>query len=480
MTTVLEILVALGLAAQALIGLSFFISCIWEDENRAAMVAGFQFAGMLVLLGLFFYFSRIGFFDTVGGSTVLIGSAVAGGIAVYALVLKMDPNPKALKGAEGHIIGPVEQFDERETVFSRNRAMRPGSEQYRTFYADHPEWEANDTARRETGGPVGRPGTIDNPHHLPNVCASGASATIAMHLSYPNIVKPEQNAALKGKRVDMTAQEASQRVKGYVRSLGARLVGITEINPLWVYSKRGEIFHENWKDWGKPIDLQHRYAVVFALEMDFRMIAAAPHTPTSIDSQGRYAEGAMIAAQVAAYIANLGFSATADHVRHYDTMMVPLAVDAGLGELGRLGYLMTKKFGPRIRLGAVTTDLPLIPDKPVDIGVADFCRICKKCAVCCPSNSIPTDDDPTSVNGTLRWKLNAETCFEYWGKVGTGCNICMRVCPWSHAGTFPHRLIKEMVTRNRLSRRLFFLLDDVFYGKKPKPKKGPGWVRYYG
>ena len=56
----------------------------------------------------------------------------------------------------------------------------------------------------------------------------------------------------------------------------------------------------------------------------------------------------------------------------------------------------------------------------------------------------------------------------------------MRVCPWSHAGTFPHQLIKEMVTRNRLSRRLFFLLDDVFYGKKPQPKKGPGWVRYFG
>ena len=51
MTTVLEILVALGLAAQALIGLSFFVSCIWEDENRAALFAGLQFTGMLVLLG---------------------------------------------------------------------------------------------------------------------------------------------------------------------------------------------------------------------------------------------------------------------------------------------------------------------------------------------------------------------------------------------------------------------------------------------
>jgi epoxyqueuosine reductase QueG len=116
------------------------------------------------------------------------------------------------------------------------------------------------------------------------------------------------------------------------------------------------------------------------------------------------------------------------------------AVDAGLGEVGRSGYLMTKELGPRVRLSAVTTDLPLVPDKPVDMGVEDFCEICKKCAVCCPSQSIPMGEQ-AEVNGTLRWKLNAETCFDYWGKIGTDCNVCMRVCPWSHARTFPHKII---------------------------------------
>ena len=155
--------------------------------------------------------------------------------------------------------------------------------------------------------------------------------------------------------------------------------------------------------------------------------------------------------------------------------MVPMAIDAGLGELGRFGYLMTKEFGPRVRLSAVTTDLPLIPDQPVDIGVDDFCTICKKCAVCCPSNSIPMGDQ-YEFNGSLRWKLNAETCFEYWGKVGTDCNVCMRVCPWSHATTFPHRLLRAMIRRNPISRHLFSWMDDIFYGRKPKPKSGPKWA----
>ena len=86
-------------------------------------------------------------------------------------------------------------------------------------------------------------------------------------------------------------------------------------------------------------------------------------------------------------------------------------------------------------------------------------------------------EDPVEVNGTLRWKLNAETCFDYWGTVGTDCNICMRVCPWSHANTFPHKIIRKLITRNRYSRRLFSIMDDIFYGKKPKPKVAPKWCK---
>jgi reductive dehalogenase len=135
--------------------------------------------------------------------------------------------------------------------------------------------------------------------------------------------------------------------------------------------------------------------------------------------------------------------------------MVPLAVDAGLGESSRMGYLITGELGPRIRLSAVTTDLPLVPDHPVDIGVEDFCQACKKCARLCPSQSIPRGDQEIH-NGTLRWKLDEWTCFVYWAKVGTDCNVCMRVCPWSHPRTLPHRAIMWAVARNARARRVFF------------------------
>jgi hypothetical protein len=56
----------------------------------------------------------------------------------------------------------------------------------------------------------------------------------------------------------------------------------------------------------------------------------------------------------------------------------------------------------------------------------------------------------------------------------------MRVCPWSHARTFPHRLIVALVSRNRWARRVFNVMDDLFYGRKPKPKSPPEWTGLKG
>jgi hypothetical protein len=54
----------------------------------------------------------------------------------------------------------------------------------------------------------------------------------------------------------------------------------------------------------------------------------------------------------------------------------------------------------------------------------------------------------------------------------------MKVCPWSHADTMPHRLIKWLVSRNSISRRLFAVMDDIFYGKRPKARPAPKWAQF--
>jgi len=475
---VLIFLCVLGLAIQAFIGLGFFISSVWEKERRATVFAAVQFAGMTALLIIFLLLVGRGFFKTTPGMAVLIAGYILVVLAAIFMMRRTAPNQRALQGATGYIVGKGSRFDERMMVFARNRSLRPGSKQYNEFYREHPELEKYDSERRDKGGTLGKIGLIDKPNEGPNVAALLASITIPIQLCSPEMVKPHSHPLLNGEKIDLSPSEATTRIKGYAKNIGADLVGIAKINPLWIYSHRGEIHLENWEDWGREIPADHKYAVVVAEEMSVDMIGSAPHTPSLMESMKNYAKGAYISTQLAAFIANLGYEATANHLRHYTAILPPLAVDAGLGEVGRLGYLMTKEFGPRVRLSAVTTNLPLIPDKPVDIGVEDFCKFCKKCATCCPSQSIPDDHEPKKFNGTLKWKLNDETCFGYWAKAGTDCCICMKVCPWSHARTFPHRLIVWLIARNKYARRIFSVMDNIFYGRISIPKAAPKWARF--
>ena len=98
---------------------------------------------------------------------------------------------------------------------------------------------------------------------------------------------------------------------------------------------------------------------------------------------------------------------------NYRVMCDPVAYDAGLGELGRLGLLITPQFGPRIRLSIVSTNLPLVYDNPIVLGVQDFCAFCKKCAVNCPSGAVAMGEKGI-YNGIEKWQSNQESCYSFW------------------------------------------------------------------
>ncbi len=139
---------------------------------------------------------------------------------------------------------------------------------------------------------------------------------------------------------------------------------------------------------------------------------------------------------------------------------------------------MTPQLGPRVRLGVVTTDLPLMADQPTwNPAVIDFCEQCQKCALACPVQAIPLDDRRQYEDGTLRWKIDPERCYTYWTKIGTDCGRCMAVCPYSHADNLLHNLIRYGVDRSANFRKAAIKLDDLIYGNKPKPHSPPKWVR---
>ena len=444
----------------------FLYESIREKEPRAPKI-GWALLGTLVLLA---------FFTVIVPSVRWPVAAFFGLIFVIGLLflIPVKPSPVPLKGSMGHVVGEVKRFDERDIPFARNRSLPPGSEIYKRYYEMHPNREEPDARRRDKGGPVGRTGAIDN-FYGPNVSMINASFSLPPMLGPYAEAEPE-NA---GSSDSVEPERASEIVKGFAKHLGADLVGICRVNLFWAYSHRGEIYYNNWDQWGKEIPEPLPYAVVFATEMKPETVGSGPHTPTLVESSANYAKGAYISTILSRWFAGIGYRAVAQHSRHYDLLMVPLAVDAGLGECGRNGYLISDGLGPRVRIFAVLTDMPLIPDKPVSLGADEFCRRCQKCAAACPSQSIPAGDK-TVFNGVKKWKLDEDSCFAYWGRAGTDCSICMGVCPFSRPNRSIHRLVRWLLARSPLARRFFPVLDNLIYGKKWKPRPVPAWVDYRG
>jgi len=410
---------------------------------------------------------------------VIFGLGILAGLA---FLIRPRAGARSLKGALGYVAGEAARADEREIVFARNRSLRPRSAEFERYYRMHPQHKEYDEQRRRKGGPLGRPGAIDRGFR-PNVAMLRSSFQLPHLLGPHAVVDPEKAsqhdayAEADTAPTEIDPAQATRIVKGWAKHLGADLVGVCRINPLWAYSRRGEIHYGNWEDWGEEIPEPLPFGVGVATAMEAGNIAAAPHTPTVVESGLGYARGAYITTVLAHWFGAMGFKAIAEHNRRYDLLMVPLAIDAGLGELGRQGYLIAPRFGPRVRLFAVQTDMPLIPDEPVGIGAERFCERCQKCALSCPSQSIP-QGPKTVVRGIKRWKLNEETCFDYWSKVGTDCCVCMAVCPFSRPARSIHLLVKWLLRRSALAGIVFPHLDNIVYGQKWRPRPAPDWLDY--
>ncbi len=461
-----------------LIGLFLYFAyrSIMERAGRAARI-GLLAALLHLILGVLLV-TLPGILWPAGLILVVMSASVG----FFLLPLRRSEEPAS--GTMGYAAGErgqIDRVDERDIVFARNRSLVPGRAEYERYYNEmRPDLKEADDRRRARGGPLGRPGSIDGSPGPLLAMLAGAFQMPTYLGPYAKADPQEASARPYARGQAQTAarlspEKASMIVKGWARHLGADLVGICRVDPLWAYSHRGEIYYENWEDWGKELPEPLPYAVVIATEMDEPAVATAPHTPSVVESAVNYSKGAYITTILAQWFAGLGYRAVAEHNRHYDLLMVPLAVDAGLGEMGRQGYLIADRFGPRVRLFAVQTDMPLQADHPIDLGAREFCRRCLKCADSCPSKAIPGGPEAES-NGIRRWKLDAEKCFDYWGKVGTDCCICMAVCPFSRPDRSFHRLVRWILKRSGPARKVFPYADNILYGKKWRPKSAPDWM----
>lgn len=356
---------------------------------------------------------------------------------------------------------PNSKYDERDIVFSRRR-LKEGTEKFNEYYERRPENLEKDLNFKTKPGLLSE----DSTNYNPLVYAS-AEATFFTVEQFIDKVDGEISA----KKIDLTPETITHYLKKWAKHLGVKDIGITEVQEYHKYSYGGRSFN-----YGQEIQLNHKYAIAFSVEMDHYMTATGPLAPTVLESAQQYLNAGSIAIQLATFLRNIGHSSRAHIDGNYQVLCPLVARDAGLGEIGRMGLLITPNLGPRVRLAVVTTDTPLIIDTvKEDKSVIDFCNKCMKCAEVCPSNSISFEDRKI-INGVERWQIDASSCFTFWCTNGTDCGKCMSVCPYSHPSNLLHNFIRFGIRNNIYFRKLAILLDDYFYGKKPLSKPIPKWM----
>ena len=385
-------------------------------------------------------------------------------LILITLLLLLVP----MKGARRYgFRPPVAKFHEADSVLSR-RLLQPGTEPYERYYATHPDFQKADDRARDTPGLLA-PGS--KYYHAYLFSAANANFRLIGALAPYTHRDPSGGPQKVAPPAPGNPSGASRFFLHWLKQNGAHSAGIARLEDYHLYSHKGRGPLS-----GQPIENNHTHAIALTVEMNHRMLSYAPAAPAVLESSEQYLRSGVLAMKLAVLIREMGYGATAHIDGNYEVICPLVAVDAGLGTIGRMGLLMTPELGPRVRIAVVTTSIPLIPTPAeLDRTVLHFCDHCRKCTDNCPVAAIP-EGPRIPEGGVERWRLNSEKCYLYWTIAGTDCGRCMAVCPFSHRDTRLHRFVRWGIKNNLLFRHLAIKLDDVFYGRRPKMRPLPGWA----
>jgi reductive dehalogenase len=375
------------------------------------------------------------------------------------------------QGASRYVVGDTRPFDQKNEMFKRPFWDPDLLDLGKRFYKD------NVMPRNKPGYMLKDQAVVNASWYLDDACHSHAEKGGGRNLyawdwngrfSYPRVP-----SGLKISGDD--PMSVTRDLKKVATFFGASLTGICKLDPRWLYASSYYITSRGGIEAANKVPEEFKYAMVLAVEMDYEGIMHSPAHPASAATGLGYSKMAFVAGLVAQYIRGLGFKAIPSG--NHTACSIPMAIDAGLGEMARNGLLVTPEFGPRVRLAKVLTNLPLVPDKPIEFGVGDFCLICGKCAQKCPSKAIvhggpsPEPHNISNREGVNTWHIHADKCLTFWADNGTDCSNCIRVCPFNKPPGKLHDMVRWGINHTRWLDRLFLWGDDVMgYGKRKNAK----------
>ena len=276
--------------------------------------------------------------------------------------------------------------------------------------------------------------------------------------------------ALRAATATEDATRNAQNIKAALYFLGADAVGISRC-PDWAYYSHDAV--------GEPLPAYHPNAISVIIDQGHETMEGASGDDWIACSQSMraYLRFSLLGGIIGDQIRNLGYSARVHTVMDGEVLQPPLLLLSGLGEVSRIGEVILNPFlGPRLKSGAITTDMPLAHDRPIDFGLQSFCEQCNKCARECPSGAI-TAGPKKMFNGYEIWKSDSQKCTTYrvTQAAGAMCGRCMKTCPWNLEGLFAEAPFRWLASHMPAAAKQLAALDDRLGHGSINPVKRWWW-----
>jgi ferredoxin len=212
------------------------------------------------------------------------------------------------------------------------------------------------------------------------------------------------------------ATTITQDIRACAEELGLSAVGFARYDPKYTFTEYATGGDES--------------VIVCVLEQPWAATQTAPSGRSERSAFQTYSRLNALVARLAGHIQDLGYRARPQNFAG-ESIQIHYGVQAGLGQLGLNGQLLTPAAGSRARLALIETNAPVVPGSPVDYGIHAICDRCQACVRRCPVGAIPKRRRPH--RGVIKAAIKPERCFPVVVH-NHGCAICMKVCPVQRYG----------------------------------------------
>ncbi len=238
----------------------------------------------------------------------------------------------------------------------------------------------------------------------------------------PTITASRESGELEPTGEAVPGKDLTQEITVKAIDLGFAMVGFAAYDNRYTYVSK--------RKWVKPFP----NAICLAMEQGYEETQTIPGPVAEANVFETYRREGSQALVLAEYIRSLGYHAQVQNPNDASAALHAMFVEAGMGQMGAMGYLLSPHFGSRHRLMLVTTDAPVTFGKPVDYGIHAFCTICQVCVNRCPGRALLRDK--VWWRGVEKFKIIAKRCRPVMARYAA-CGVCMKVCPVQRFGLKP-------------------------------------------